>query len=171
MSLPTLTFTAPNSTPIPTGEYAVKCIGIEVIDNQFEAGKQQLKWQFEVVAAGEHQGRKLTGFSSTSTVLTSKAARWVGALLGRPLGDGESIDLNALIGKHCIAVVVCRAKSDGTEFSKLEDLKPLKPAAQATPSVPAQPVYPQATPAPVQAQAQPQATPAQPVQATDPFAQ
>lgn len=122
----TLTFTSQSSTPIPTGEYTVRCIAIEVVENRFEAGKQQLQWQFEVIAAGDHQGRKLTAFTSLSGSLKSKAAQWAGALLGRPLADGETVDLAMLIGKHAVAVVVCRAKPDGTEFSRVEALKPVK---------------------------------------------
>lgn len=134
MSLPTITFTSQSSTPLPTGEYAVRCIGIELTESKFEPSKQQLAWKFEIVSAGEHQGRKLTAYTSLSTSLMSKAARFASALAGHPLADGESIDLNSLVGRHAVAVVVCRAKPDGTEFSKLEDLKPLKTAQPAQPT-------------------------------------
>ncbi|MDW8052592.1 MAG: hypothetical protein RMJ83_08960 [Armatimonadota bacterium] len=125
MNLPTITFTQ-SSTPIPTGEYAVKCLSVELVDNKFEPSKQQLKWTFEIVAAGDFQGRKLVGYTSVSTSLKSKAAAWAGALLGRPLADGETLDWGKVIEAHARAVVVCRAKPDGSEYARLEDLKPLK---------------------------------------------
>lgn len=123
-----LTFQSP-SEPLPTGEYTCKLLSVEQVDNSFDPEKPQLRWTFEVVQAGPHQGRKITGFSSLSRSLQSKAARWTAALLGRAVAPDESVDLSALTGRHCRCVVILKEKPDGSEYSKLDDVKPLRPSA------------------------------------------
>ena len=112
-----LTITAQSSDPLPTGEYRVELIAIELGDGNYG---EQLKWTFRVL----DKGRNLVAHSSVSASLVSKCMRWAGALLGRPVQAGESVDFEALVGKTAVAVVVKLRKENGQEFNKVEDLLP-----------------------------------------------
>lgn len=155
MNLPTIQVKA-TPDPLPTGEYDARLVNIETADGQFGT---QLKFTFELTDPA-HNGRRLTAYARLSESVRGKLTQYVGALLGRPLQAGEVIDWNALMNRPARLVVLKAVKPDGTTYNKVESVLP----------APAQPVYPQATPAPTPTQ--PQATPTQPVQQRgDPFAQ
>ncbi len=110
-----LTITVQSTEPIPTGEYTVELTAIELVDTAY--GKQ-LKWTFLVP---EHK-RTLVAYSSLSTSPKSKCVRWASALLNRPIGVGEQVDLESLVGKTATASVVRKRKDDGTEYNSIDDL-------------------------------------------------
>lgn len=112
-----ITITATENTPLPTGEYRVELTAIELVDGQYG---QQLRWTF---AVHEH-GKTLVAHSTLSPSLASKCMRWASALLGRPIKAGEQVNFDALVGKTALATVVRKRKDDGAEFNAIEDLIP-----------------------------------------------
>ena len=112
-----ITITIQGTEPLPTGEYRVELTAIELSTGQFG---DQLKWTFRVL----DKGRNLVAYTGISSGPVSKCARWAGALLGRKLQLGETVDFEALVGKTAVAVVVKQRKDDGREFNKVEDLLP-----------------------------------------------
>jgi hypothetical protein len=58
--------------------------------------------------------------------------RWAGALLGRPIQAGEQVDLETLVGKTAVAIVVRKRKEDGSEYNTVDDLLPLRTATAPT---------------------------------------
>jgi len=116
-----ITITAQGTEPLPTGEYRVELVAIELDSGQYG---EQLRWTFRVL----EKGRNLVAYSSFSPSLASKCMRWASALLGRPIQAGEPVDLEALVGKTAVAVVVKKRKDDGREFNAIEDLLPDKGA-------------------------------------------
>jgi hypothetical protein len=112
-----ITITAQGTEPLPTGDYRVELVAIELSTGQYG---DQLRWTFHVL----DKGRNLVAYSSLSASLASKCMRWAGALLGRPVQAGEQVDFDALIGKTAVAVVVRKRKDDGTEYNAVDDLLP-----------------------------------------------
>jgi hypothetical protein len=112
-----ITITAQGTEPLPTGDYRVELVAIELSTGQYG---DQLRWTFHVL----EKGRNLVAYSSLSASLASKCMRWAGALLGRPIQAGEQVDFDALIGKTAVAVVVRKRKDDGTEYNAVDDLLP-----------------------------------------------
>jgi hypothetical protein len=112
-----ITITAQGTEPLPTGDYCVELVAIELSTGQYG---DQLRWTFYVL----DKGRNLVAYSSLSASLASKCMRWAGALLGRPVQAGEQVDFDALIGKTAVAVVVKKRKDDGTEYNAVDDLLP-----------------------------------------------
>jgi hypothetical protein len=112
-----ITITAQGTEPLPTGDYRVELVAIELSTGQYG---DQLRWTFHVL----DKGRNLVAYSSLSASLASKCMRWAGALLGRPVQAGEQVDFDALIGKTAVAVVVKKRKDDGTEYNAVDDLLP-----------------------------------------------
>ena len=120
---------------IPTGEYLIQVTNIEETENKFDPDKPQLKWTLEIVT-GDYEGKNLIAFSSTSDSVKGKLVRWASAL-GLELVDGDAFDTDDLIGRQCLAVVLVKAKDDGTEFNKVDDLKARKLKTQTRRPVPA----------------------------------
>ena len=106
-----------------TGEYSGELLAIEQSDGQFGT---QVKFTFALTAP-EHNGRRLTAYARLSGSTQGKLAKWVQALLGRPIKEGETVDLFRLIGKPCVLVVVRASKPDGSSYNKIEDVLPAPP--------------------------------------------
>lgn len=116
---------------IPTGEYPVQVVDLEQETGTFG---QQLKWKLEIIGGGDYAGKTLTAWASLSNSLKSKLAKWSIAL-GIQLDAGEELDTDDLIGRKAMATVVVKTKEDGSEFSKVEEIKAPKrrPAPKAEP--------------------------------------
>jgi len=116
---------------IPTGEYPVQVADIEEEQGQFGP---QLKLKLEIVGNGEHAGKTLTAWCGLTGSLKGKLAKW-SAALGLVLEPGTDFDTDDLQGRRATAVVVVKTKDDGSEFSKVEELKApkRKPAPAAAP--------------------------------------
>lgn len=117
-----LQFKSTTYEPLPTGEYPATLQNVEQVDGQYGT---QLRFTFEL--SGQYAGRKLTAYARLSESLSGKLARWVQALLGRPVKEGETVDLAPLINKPCVLVVLKQVKPDGTPYNKVEDVLPAPP--------------------------------------------
>lgn len=109
---------------IPTGDYP-----IQVVDLTDEEGTfgPQLKWKLEIVGTSEYAGKYLTAWTSLTPSMKGKLAQWAVAL-GIELEPGMDFDTDMLIGKRAVAVVVVKSKDDGSEFNKVDTIRPPKKA-------------------------------------------
>lgn len=121
---------------IPTGDYPAEIEAVELTDGQFG---QQLKFTFTL----DGKNQSLWGWASASFTTKSKLYAWTRAAFGgKPIPPNYNLDTDHLIGKKVLLTVVVARKDDGSEFNKIQDVRPLlngngpQPAAQPT----AQPV-------------------------------
>lgn len=102
-----------------------------------------LTWKFSILS-GPFAGRLIWGFSSTKLTPGAKATPWVSALLGRPLGVGEQVDTDALLGCNCLLTLGIEPKKkdpmqkQNRVLAVSPALQPAQSAYSAAPSAPAQ---------------------------------
>jgi hypothetical protein len=104
--------------PLPTGEYRVVLTDVQLVDTQYG---DQLKWIFLV----PNKERTLVAYSTSSPSLNGKCMKWASALLNRPIQPNEEVNLEDLLDKSAIAVVVCKRREDGSEYNQIVDLRPI----------------------------------------------
>lgn len=81
----------------PEDVYPATLAGVQ---EETSANGLYLKWLFQVEG-----GALVPGFTGTSAAPQAKARKWIEALAGRALKDGETIDLEEIYGNHCRAYV------------------------------------------------------------------
>ena len=106
---------------LPEDVYVVALLAVEA---QNGAYGEQLVWQLQV-AEGEYEGATLKAWTNASTAVNSKAVKWASAFAGRPLRQGEEIDLLALVGKRARAVVNQKQATNGNIYARVTDILPL----------------------------------------------
>lgn len=115
---------------LPTGEYPVRIAEIKLETGQFG---DQLRFRFDVMAPG-FEDRNLTGWASATFSNKSKLYQWTKAAFGGVEIPREwTFDSDKLIGRECIAVVLVRTADDGSEFNKIDALKPARNGAARAP--------------------------------------
>jgi hypothetical protein len=107
--------------PIELGDYRAKFTRYEEDEGIHGA---MVKWFFDLQDE-DYQGRSISGISSTAFNPMSKMWAWVQALLGRPIEDGEEIDLDDLIGREVMIDVDHKQTERGT-FEKIAGLRPVR---------------------------------------------
>jgi len=65
----------------------------------------------------------LTAWASAKYGPNTKLGRWASAILG---GMADELDTDMLIGKPCRLVVTVKAKDDGTQYNKVDEVLPPK---------------------------------------------
>jgi hypothetical protein len=121
-----LRLTATNSqAPLPAGVYTATLGAIEERQGQNGAF---LLWRFLVEAEGRTLG--IGAPTSMKFSPTAKARQFTEVLLGRSLAPGEEIDLDALLGRPCRAVLTVGELDDHSTVNRVETLLP---AAQDAP--------------------------------------
>jgi ribonuclease HI len=108
---------------LPEDVYDVELLSLEEQDGAY--GKQFV-WQLRVVD-GEYAGTTLKAWSNSTSALNSKTVKWASAFAGRPLRQGEEIDLLALVGKRARAVVSQKQGQNGNTCARVTDILPAKP--------------------------------------------
>lgn len=107
---------------LPVGDYPALINEIELVDGQFG---EQLKFSFAL--QGEHQGRTLLGWASAKFSPRSKLYSWTRAAFGgRGIPMDYNLDTDHLLGKMVTLTVLTRRKQDGTEFNKIDEVKPYR---------------------------------------------
>jgi hypothetical protein len=141
---------------LESGTYPVRCIGIKTdhLDkSQFGTG-DVYRLYLEADDAVEEDGVtpvQLDAIANKSLTAKSKMTRWLAAF-GVPFEEGKTLDLEQIIGRHCLALVANRIGEQGGEFSRVEDLMPMP---RSRPPAVAAPVEPQETRQDARADAQP----------------
>ena len=110
----------------PTGEYLA-----QITDFEEEIGNfgPQFKFKFEFIKPKAHAGKALCAWCSQKLTSGSKKSKlwgWVEAAWNRPIDIGEEVDLDDLVGRQVVLVVITEAKEDGTEYNKISAIKPYK---------------------------------------------
>jgi len=108
---------------LPEDVYVVALLAVEAHSGAYG---EQLVWQLQV-AEGEYEGAMLKAWTNASTAVNSKTVKWASAFAGRPLRQGEEIDLLALVGNHARAVVSQRQAQNGNTYARVTDILPAKP--------------------------------------------
>jgi hypothetical protein len=132
--------------PLPTADYIGKVADIEDAEGQFGP---QLKWTFDVIAPEEYNDRQIMGWTSAVLSPKSKAMEWVRAALGgQDIDWNQEFDFDEIKGRLVSISLVCKAKPDGSEFNRIEAVRPYrpprkpngkpKPAIVSDPDVPAE---------------------------------
>jgi hypothetical protein len=115
--------------PIPEGIYAATIQSI-VQDDKSEFGSQ-LKFKFLLDPfEGYESGKELMAWASAKFSPKSKLYKWTQTLLGAIPADYE-FDSDDLLNKR-VSLVVGHYVKDGTEFDKIESIKPLRATVQKT---------------------------------------
>lgn len=89
---------------------------------------EMIKWFFDCQDE-DYEGRTISGISSTAFNPMSKMYAWVQALMGRPIEDGEEIDLDDLIGREVMIDVDHKLTERGT-FERIAGLRPVRKKAK-----------------------------------------
>lgn len=110
---------------MPTGEYLGEFINYEEVEGQYG---EQLRLTFEIVSPKAYAARTRFVWASKKLSTGAKPSKlWtiVEALYNRKLIVGETVNLDRLIGRQAVLVIVEEAKDDQT-FSKVTAIKPYK---------------------------------------------
>lgn len=108
---------------IPTGEYKASIENIEEVEGQFG---DQLKFEF-VIEGGEYDGTSLLGWVSKKFSNKSKLFKWTRAAFGgADIPIDYNFDSDDLLSRKVVLTVVVTSKDDGSEFSKISDVRPLR---------------------------------------------
>lgn len=104
--------------PIPTADYRVRLKALAMTDGQWGA---QWQWDLEV-SLGAHEGHTLRAWSSTSSSLKAKFAKWAEAF-GAKLEIGVPFETDTIIEQEAIATVLDEPKTDGTPGNNVAGIK------------------------------------------------
>lgn len=126
------TFKATNGDDIPAGRYPARVTKVEI--KQAKETEQEFRvWFFKAKIGGDTV--EVTGATSLSNAVNSKAYGWITAILGRDLATDEVITLDDLTSRTVIAVV----KKDAAGYAKVESLIPFVTAPAPEPEADAVP--------------------------------
>ena len=107
---------------LETGTYAATVVSIALVEGQFGP---QLEWMFAL--DGDNT---MKAWCSKNYSGKSKLTRWAAALLGQA---PELLDTDDLIGKPCRLSIVLKAREDGSEFNKVDEVLAPRPGQKAKP--------------------------------------
>ncbi len=110
-----IVISSPSSAP--PGTFPAKLVSIEDKTSKRD-GNPYRRWEFTALTAEGPE--RVSGVSSVATGPSSKAHRWLRALLGRPPQRDERISVADLEGRPC--VVVLETNDDG--FTNVADVLP-----------------------------------------------
>ncbi|MBP6965734.1 MAG: hypothetical protein KBC96_15175 [Armatimonadetes bacterium] len=109
---------------LDTGDYKVCVTDIGTETGQFG---EQVKFVLDVEGTG---GKQLFYWCSLTGSTNGKLFKTANAF-GMSLEPGSSLDLDDLVGKRAVASVIVKAKDDGSEFNKIESIRPIRAKATA----------------------------------------
>ena len=120
----TLTAEKQEYESIPTGEYLAAFTDYEEETGQYG---EQIKLTWEIEKPKAYAAKKRFDWCNKKLSKGSKSSKlWnrIESLMNRPIEIGEDVNLDALIGRQAILVIVEEAKDDGTTNSKIASIKP-----------------------------------------------
>lgn len=129
-----ITIEQTTSEVIPTGDYAAIVDDVAHDDGQYGP---QVKLTFRLTGeaylpSGEPiSTKRLLGWASATFSRSSKLYRWTAAALGRPIAPGEAFSAAAIMGKPVTLTVLVKVKEDGSEYNKIDEVRPSRPALAA----------------------------------------
>jgi hypothetical protein len=124
---------------LPTGEYPAKIGAYEMTEGQFGTQvKTQVKLRFDVTAQGL-EDRSIIGWAAATFSPKSKLYGWTRAAFGREIPANYDLNLDHLLDRPVVLVLVTKVGDDGLEYNKIDSLKPVgrNGAAQRPTAAPA----------------------------------
>ena len=109
--------------PVAEGEYEAMLNGIQTLKGPHGP---IVRLHFILRGGDEIDGRVVTGVASKRLSEDTKLGRWISAILGRDLEQGESISENDILHRDCRIVVRHRTGDDGRVFANVAELRALK---------------------------------------------
>ena len=140
-----MTMTVGGTPTVEDGTYPATLIGLEdkqVPDRDNPEDNMTLRiWSFSLDALdSDGNPAEVEGISSTALGPRSKAYKWITALLGRKLENGEEIKRSMLLNRRCMVTVA----ANDAGYSKVADVVP---APKAKPGIPDEgPLFPDSPP-------------------------
>ncbi len=132
---------------LPVGEYGALVESVEQVAGQYG---NQLKIRFAIRAPQDYAGQVLIGWCSATFSPRSKLYAWTQAIAfeGAAIPEDYDFDSSHLVARPCRLVIITKTGTDGSEFNRVESIKPVRraPVAKAPP-VSAAKAPPRATPA------------------------
>jgi hypothetical protein len=104
---------------LPVGEYAAHIRAVEETEGVYGP---QLKFHFEL--EGAHAGREIIGWCSATFSPKSKLYSWARAAFGRDIPPTYDLDTRHLEGRRVRLALVTRAGDDGTEYNRVDSVRP-----------------------------------------------
>jgi len=115
------------SDPMPVGSYLAKVAIVEPTTGQYG---DQLKFSFDILKPDAQAGRQLTAWTSARLSPQSKLYKWLTALYGDvaavPLDENMEWDSDDAVGRQVVVDVVVETRADGSEFNKVNALRPVR---------------------------------------------
>jgi hypothetical protein len=108
---------------LEVGTYAAMVQTIEQVTGQYG---DQAKFTFAL----DDSDVTLTAWASAKYGNKTKLGRWAAAILG---GMPDTLDTDDLVGKPCRITVVVKAKDDGTQYNKVDEVLPPKKGQKPKP--------------------------------------
>jgi hypothetical protein len=122
----TLTASKQEFEVLPVGEYLAQITDYEETTGNFGP---QFKFRFEIVKPKAHAGKALSAWCSQKLTSGSKKSKlwgWVESAFNRPIEVGEQVDLDDLVGRQVVLVVITDTKDDGSEYNTISSIKAYK---------------------------------------------
>lgn len=116
---------------IPTGDYPAEVEDVIADDGTFGP---QVRLVFRLTGdaflpSGDPISSKtLVAWAAARFSRSSKLYRWTAAALGRPIAPGEPFSAKAIMGRPVTLTVVTKAREDGTEYNKIDEVRVAKQA-------------------------------------------
>lgn len=105
---------------IETGTYDAV---IETVSETTGNYGAQLRIDFRITGP-THEDATIASWVNTKFSPKSRLFELAQAAFGRPIKPGEKLDTDHLLGRHVKLVIVQRVKPDGTEYSKVDQVRP-----------------------------------------------
>jgi hypothetical protein len=122
---------------LPVGEYPAKITNIEAEEGMFGP---QLKFTF-AVDGGDHDGKLLSAWTSTHFSSKSKLYSWARAAFNTAIPPEYNLNTDDLLNRKVNLTVVIKLKEDGTEFNRIETVRPYQLKQQSGPGSPPAPLF------------------------------
>jgi hypothetical protein len=115
---------------VPTGKYPAIVDSLE--DDPDGMYGPQIKWTFRIDMPGsEYHKVTMPGWTSATFSPKSKLYGWTRAAFARDIPYDYVWDSDHILGKRVLLVVVEKVKADGSEFSKVDDVRAMVPGVGA----------------------------------------
>jgi len=105
---------------LPVGEYTATIVDIQPEDGMYGP---QLKFTF-LIDEGDFEGNTLSMWTSVKFNPKSKLYGLTKAAFNSPIPSNYNLDTKDLLDRQVRLVVVIKAKDDGTEFNKIDTVRP-----------------------------------------------
>lgn len=110
---------------VPDDVYKAEVVALDEKQIEFDGVLQdKVEFTFRIIDDQDYEGVELRGLASLPARLTpkSKLRQWAQAILGREFAEGDSLDLDTLLGRQCrISTTTVEGKKGG-QFTNVKDV-------------------------------------------------